>query len=578
LQYFTDGEFEKASVLFEKLYREKGSNDYYFDKYLSCLIELEEYQRAEKEIEEMLKKKPRNVKLYVTYGSIYERQYMEDKAAEKYREAIARLPKKRYDIINLANAFRGLMKYDLAIETYEKGAKLLKDDRVFSYNLGDLYRQKGETKKMINAYLNSIDASPGRIGSIKIVFQRYLPKEDFEELETQLYDRIQEEPEATYFIELLAWVYIQNKDYENAFRQLKSLDKRLGENGNRIFNLANIAARAKDYDAAIAAYDYIVNEKGITSTYYIDSKRESLNNKRDKLLADVNYSNEDLLFLEKEYEQFLDEFGRNRLTASIIKELADLEAFYLHDIDKAIAILKEMINYQGVNVNIQAEAKLNLGDFYVMKGDVWEATLLYSQVDKAFKDDAIGHEARFRNARLSYFNADFQWAQAQFDVLKASTSKLIANDALDLSVFIMDNMGLDTSAAALALYAQAELLIFQNQTGAAVRKLEELKTKFPEHSLQDDILYAEYKIAYKNRDYQAAADYLRTIIEKHPEEIRADNALYQLAVMEETIFDNPDKAKELFEKLFVDYSDSMFAIEARKEFRRLRGDEIGEEN
>jgi hypothetical protein len=35
---------------------------------------------------------------------------------------------------------------------------------------------------------------------------------------------------------------------------------------------------------------------------------------------------------------------------------------------------------------------------------------------------------------------------------------------------------------------------------------------------------------------------------------------------------DPEKAKSLYEKLFMEYSDSTFAIEARKKFRELRGD------
>lgn len=40
--------------------------------------------------------------------------------------------------------------------------------------------------------------------------------------------------------------------------------------------------------------------------------------------------------------------------------------------------------------------KLDLGDFYLISGDVWEATLLYSQVDKAMKDEPLGEEARLK--------------------------------------------------------------------------------------------------------------------------------------------------------------------------------------
>ena len=299
-----------------------------------------------------------------------------------------------------------------------------------------------------------------------------------------------------------------------------------------------------------------------------------MRNKRNKLVEGYDYSNEELLKLEQEYEQFLSKFGKSRMTASIVLELANLEAFYLNDLDKAIQLLDELINYPGIDHKLQAMAKLNLADFYLMKGERWESTLLYSQVDKAYQEDILGHEARFRNAKLSYYVGDFQWAQAQFDILKASTSKLIANDALDLSVFIMDNLGLDTSAAALNLYAQADLMVFQNRFDEAFAKLDTLNREYPAHALEDDMLYLKSKIYHKQRNYSKTAEMLQTIIDQHPEGIRADNAIFELAELYEKHLDDLEKAKMLYETLFIDYSGSTFAVEARKRFRVLRGDKV----
>ncbi len=255
-------------------------------------------------------------------------------------------------------------------------------------------------------------------------------------------------------------------------------------------------------------------------------------------------------------------------------EYAELEAFFLNDLDKAIALLDDMIQYPNVDKRIQAEGKLDLADFYLMKGEVWEATLLYSQVDKDFKESVLGHEARFRNARLSYFAGDFQWAQAQFEVLKASTSKLIANDALDLSVFIMDNLGLDTTEQAMQWYADAELLVFQNRFGEAFAKMDTLLAAFPEHKLQDDVWYLKAAVYQKKREWEQAAAMLQRILEEYPDDIRADNALYELAELYENQLSDIEKAKALYERLFIEYSGSTFAVEARKRYRRLRGDDV----
>lgn len=573
-QYFASGEYEKAASLYEKLYEKSKNNDFYFNRFIDCLIALEDYSKAEVILKKQIKKKPKDVQLYVTYGNLFERQLKDDKAEEQYREAIKKMEADQYIITRLANAFRNLTKYDYAIQVYEKGGELLKDKTVFSYNLGDMYRRKGDSPKMIHNYLNSLSINPNRLNSLQTIFQRYLSEEEFDELQAQLYERIEEQADEVQYPELLAWVFIQRKDYVNAIRQAKMLDRRLGETGIRVFRVGSIAEKDKDYDAAISAYEYIIEEKGLASGIYIDSKRASLNCKRKKVVEGFNYVEADLRALEAEYETFLNEFGRNKTTAPIIAELADLEAFFLNDRKKAIDLLKEMIAFPGLDQYVMARAKLSLADFYLMDSEIWEATLLYSQVDKVFAEDILGHEARFRNAKLSYYAGDFEWAQAQFDVLKASTSKLIANDALDLSVFILDNLGLDSTVTALKLYSEADLLVFQNRFDDAFAKLDSLATFFPGHSLEDDIYYTKSKIYLKQREYELSAEMLQKIIDDYSDGIRADNALYELALLNENQLGNPEKAKELYEKIFIEYSGSTFAVDARKRYRKLRGDDI----
>lgn len=573
-QYFQNGEYEKAAETYNRLYQQNNANDYFFDRYLECLIALQRYDEGEEAIRRQLRRSADNPTLYVIYGQLLERQYKTEEAKTQFALAIEKLAPDQYSVTKLANAFINLSKYEEAVATFERGMVLLKDNRIFAYSLGELYRRMGETTKMVDNYLNSLQDNPERLSQLQTIFQRYFSPEEYTELQTQLYARIEADNDATYYPELLAWVFIQRKDYRNALRQVRALDARFAENGSRVFNLGLIALNDKDYDSAISAFDYLVESKGPSSTYYLEAKKEGLRCRRLKLTEGYSFTSEDLRALESQYTVFLKEFGRTHNTGGIILELAELEALYINNLPRAIGLLDTMINLPGIDPAMQAQGKLNLADYYLMSGDVWESTLLYSQVDKSFKEDPLGHEARFRNARLSYYSGDFQWAQAQFEVLKASTSKLIANDALDLSVFIMDNLGLDTTAAALMLYAEADLLVFQNRFQEAFTKMDSLIAAFPKHSLEDDVLYLKGRIYSKQRQYELAASTFQKIVTDYPEDIRADNALFELAALYEKHLGDIEKAKELYENLFVNYSGSTFAVEARKRYRILRGDKI----
>ncbi|WP_235297839.1 tetratricopeptide repeat protein [Portibacter marinus] len=573
-QYYNTGEYEKAAEIYKQLFEKSKTNSYYFNRYINCLLSLELYDESEDVIKKQLKKRPNDLHLHVTLGNMYDRMQQEDKAKAEFDKAITKLDGNRSVVTQLGNAFIGLAKYDYAILAYEKGTNLLTKGESFAYNLGDLYRRSGNKEKMIKYYLLSIAERPERMKTVQTIFQRNLDIEDLDILLNQLYANVQENPDVIEYTELLQWSFIQKKDYKRALRQAKALDKRLNETGVRIYNLGQVASNAGDYPTAIDAFEYLLEEKDQTSPFYFEAKREKLANKRRLITSNFDYTRDDLLDLENEYKEFIDNIGFNTQSAFLVIELARLKAEYLDNLPEAIQLLDSLISFEGVNKYILANAKLNLGDYYLMTGDIWEASLLYSQVDKDFREDFLGEKARFKNALLSYYNGDFEWSQTQFDILKASTSKLISNDAIDRSVFILDNMGTDSIVKPLEMYAETELLIFQNKYDEALNKLDSIKNGYVVHPLRDDILYLEANIFKQRKEYDKAIIAYNAVITLHPEEIRCDNSLFELAEMYEVILDQPDKAMELYEKLFIEFSNSTYAVEARKRFRKLRGDEI----
>jgi tetratricopeptide (TPR) repeat protein len=574
-KYFSDGEFEKAASLYKELHERNRSNDYFFERYFLTLLELEDYKEAEKMMKKSIKAAPEKVERYVNFGTLFERQGKRDKANEQYEKAVKLLPSVQMQVVKLANTFVKNKSYKYAIATYEKGSKLLKIKNMFSYELGSVYRLKGDIPKMIESYLDCLEYMPNRMTNIQAFFQRELSKTDgFSELKQQLYIRINKFPDISIYSEMLIWVFVQQEEFENALRQSIALDKRQNENGSRIYRLAQTAIREKQYDSGIAAYNYIIKEKGIDCPYYIDSKRYVLAGKRDKLVEGYKYSKEELIELEDEYKGFLDEFGRSYNTAVIMQEMAELEAFYLNDLDKAIAILDVVIKMSRLSRISIAEAKIDLGDYYLMQGEVWESSLLYSQVDKEMKDAPLGEMARFKNAKLSYYKGDFEWAQDQLDVLKGSTSELISNDAIHLSVFILEHYALDTSAQPMYMFANADLLTFQNKFEEAIIVMDSIMIKFKEHGLGDDILMVKSDIAYKKRDYELAIEFLERIPKEYPEGILVDNAIFKMAEIYELRLQDTQKAMELYEKILFDHPGSLFTVEARKRFRKLRGDGV----
>ena len=279
--------------------------------------------------------------------------------------------------------------------------------------------------------------------------------------------------------------------------------------------------------------------------------------------------------LTKDYNEFLDTYGLLRTeSGEIILRLSEIMAQYNKNVDGAIKLLKTYIGQNGPDNIMIARAKLALADYLLIADNVWDATLYYSQVEKMYSDAPLGHEAKFRNAKLSFYRGDFDWAKAQLDVLKSSTTELIANDAMQLSLLIQENTGLDSIVKPLRLYAEADLYIFKNMYAEATVKLDSITRQYPKHSLADEVLMARATIAFKKRDYAAALGYYEKVYTEFSKDVLADDALYQAAVLNEKFLNNKDLAKVLYQKLILEYPGSVYAVEATDHYRKLRGDNI----
>jgi tetratricopeptide (TPR) repeat protein len=574
-QYFQNKEFEKALDYYEKLYNKKSSQQYY-TPYLNCLLELKEYKKAEKLVKKQIKQNPKNPEINIDLGIVYTNEEEPGKATSAWEIAIKAI-KLDEQVFAVAKAFIAIRQYDYAIETYQKGRKITQNDYPYSFELADVYAVKGDKTAMINEYLDVLQNDDSYIQSVQNSLQTSFGTEaDVKQndlLKSELLKRITKKPDKTIFSELLIWMQIQQKDFDGAFIQAKALDKRKKEEGGRLMDLAKLAAQNENYDVALKAYQYVI-DKGAGGYFYTNARMELLDVSYQKIILKGLYTATDLTQLENNYQVTINELGRSANTAPLLKKLAHLQAFYLDKINEAIQLLEETITLPQLSAPMQAECKLELADILLMSGDVWEASLRYSQVEKAFKHDAIGQEAKFRNAKISYYTGDFKWAQAQLDVLKGATSKLISNDAMDLSMQISDALAIDTNVAPLLLFSHADLLAFQNKDELAIRTLDSINALFPNHALADDILYKKAKMALKHAKYEEAGTYYDTIIKNYGDDILGDDALFNLAELNEYQFKNPDKAKELYQQLLVKYPGSLYVVEARKRFRKLRGDSL----
>jgi TolA-binding protein len=574
LQFYQNQDFTKAAELFEQLYEKKPSL-YYYQYLIFSLVETKEYGKAEKLIKKCQKAEPDASRYTVDLGYVKYRSGDPEKAKKLYEEALKKLGPTQQQVFELANAYITRGENEYAIRTYEKGRQLLNNAYPFGFELASVYERMGDFRSATEQYLNMLDVNKSYLNTVQDRIQMTLSydvnNEKNEILRKTLLSRAQKDPDNTNYAELLWWYSIQQKDFDLALLQAKALDRRFKENGEKLVSLASLAISNEKYDVAIDCYQYLVS-KGPTCSYYNLGRRELANTRYLKVISEPSPPKNQLELLEKEFADELAFYGDDPENISVIRNLAHIKAFYLGKPAEAIELLNHAIEMAGVPGADKAKCKIELADILLFTDDVWEATLLYQQAYQDFKYDVLGQEAKFKNAKLSFYIGEFGWAKAQVDVLKAATSKFISNDAIALSLLISENYDADSNTLALGIYARADLLDYRNEESLALQALDSIPRLFGDHPILQQVLYKTAEIMRKQGRYSEADSLFRQLVTEYPEEILADEALMQAAILNEKQLNKKETAMLMYQELLDKYPGSIFVPDARKKFRMLRGD------
>lgn len=571
-QYLQQGENEKALLLFEKLEKDKKNIPGIHERYFQLMLMTGRFETAEKYIDKAIKFYPSNLYYRIDKGMIYV-QKNDNVAAKKYFEnIIEQISDDPFKVRIAAQHFSKNQQLEYALETYRQSRKKTNDPLAYSIQMASLYRLLNKKSEMINEYLNYTNQNPNNIRSIKNILQNVLSEEeDLELFENMMFDKVQRSPNNMIYNELLIWVNIQRKNFYSAFIQARALDKRKKLNGIEVMEIGRISMINKDYKNAVKIFEYIIKEYPSTPNSQI-AKRLVIGCREEIVKNTFPVEEAEIIRLIYDYRQLVKDIGLNQNTIEAMRSEALLFAFYLNEHDSAIVILEKIIKVPRISKTIIDQSKLDLGDIYLLIGQPWESTLLYSQVEKSSKETPIGYEAKLRNAKLSYYRGDFALAQSHLDILKMATTREIANDAMSLSLLIKDNTQLDTGDLVMKKFADIDLMIFQNQKFKAYDSLSLLKEKFPDHPIVDEILYMQAKLKLEMGQFQEAISLLQEVVDNFGEDILGDDALFLIGTIYEDRLNEKEKAKEIYQLFLTKYPGSNEAAEARKRFRTLRGD------
>jgi len=568
-QYFNDGDYEKAVVFYEKLAESNPRRTDYSEALVACYQQLERYTEAETFLLEKLQDPYAFPTFFIELGYNYTLQDQSENATEYYDKAIQKIDENPNYGYSVGYRFQKYALLDYAIKAYTRAMEL-KPDLNYDFQLARIYGEQGDIEKMYQSYLNLIWEGKTSRSNVLRNIEDFISEDPANEnnvlLRKVLLKNAQKSPDVLWN-ELLSWLFIQQKQYGSAFSQEKAIFKRAeGSNMDRLENLGDITLGDNDLENASAIFQFIVDNT--------EEPRVKLN--AQLKLIDIELKNptaKTLDSVEKQFEQLVAEYGNKSLTLQLQIAYANFLTFKRERPEPAIAMLKESLELPMGRVAV-AYVKLALGDILVYDQRFNEALILFTQVQKSLKNDVLGQDARFKVAQTSFYKGDFDWALTQLKVLRGSTSQLIANDAMQLSLLISDNSLEDSTQTALKKYARADLLAYQNKNKEAIEVLEDILQNHKGEKIEDEALLKQAELLAEQKDYEAAEFNYKKIVEFYSDGILADDAHFALGELYRNILNEPEKAKSHYEKIIYNYQDSYYFPQARINFRKLRGDAI----
>ncbi|WP_109435837.1 tetratricopeptide repeat protein [Aquimarina sp. AU119] len=568
--YIQQGAYEKALSVYQKLYAKNPNRINYFLGLVESYQQLEKFDEAESILKKRVERTPGNAQILVELGHHYDLQGKSEEARLYYDKAVETYSNNSVNhAYSLAQTFEKYSLLDEAALIYEKG---MKDNPRANFNvqLAKIYGEQGKLEKMFDSYLSLLKTQPNYINIVQRNFGDYISEDPTNEaniiFRKLLIKRLQQNPDILYN-EMLSWLFVQQKEFKKAFIQEKAIYKRKEEGPEGIIDLARIAISEKDIKSATEILNYLLEtsaSKDMKLTAHkiiLKAKVDNANKKEYKTIVD-------------QYNTVFNEYGKSRETIGLQVDYAHFLAFNQDKKQEAIGFLKDLLKRERLSRFQSSRIKMKIADILVLDQKFNQALIYYTQVQNALKNNFLAQDARFKVAKTSYYKGDFAWAQTQLDVLKSSTSQLIANDAMELSLIISDNSLEDSTQTALKIFARADLLAFQNKNEDAIAEYQKILTQHRGEKIEDEAFLRQAKLFEKEKQFQKAKINYLKIIEFYNDDILADDAYYWLAELYSNELGEPEKAKELYEKIIFNHAASIYFVAARKKYRTLRGDAI----
>jgi tetratricopeptide (TPR) repeat protein len=578
------GDHERALELYRSLYSRDPNNFPYFDALRRTLVQLKKYDDAIDLSRERLRLLPFDFNLQANIGSLYSMSGRERQSDSVWNLILASANKNQMLYRSVAAEQTNQRLFDKAIATYLRGRREIGDPYVFANEMGNLYSFMMDYENAAKEFLLMLRQNEQQYDFIQSRLAGIVSKTDGLRAVTTVVESEVSRRQTIPLLRLQMWLYMEDKKFPDAFDIAQTIERLLNSGGVEIFQFAERLVREHEYTVASRAYRLALQKN--LPMQYLQSARfgfarcvEELSNDGDTAVSRQSASASTVSETQPSFSGAIElytalakDFPYTVAATNALYRIGMIRYTHLYDLDGALQIFDSLLIVAPAGPMV-ATILSAIGDIHIAQNKLETAGKKYtiiSQTPHATQEQK--DRARFRLAEIQYFTNSMDSA---LSLLRPLTQKLKAdetNDALLLQYFITENSFQHRDA--LKQYARAELLALQNRLGDAVTEMLSLIDLYPAAPLTDDAVMTAASYLTKLKRYNDALMLYNRLFDEFKTSAEKEKAYFRIGDLYQHYLKDPQKAITAYGMILEKYPFSLFADEARKRIRLLRGDSI----
>ena len=568
------GEYQEALNIYRDLFDEFPEYDAFYNGVLRGFILTGEFEGGlawvdslKNDLEQRARpadltasERERLARLIVDGGRLCGRMGRRDEALERW-EALYALPNiSASPYYRLFSAMLDIRHPDGLEDMARKARKATGNPSLLAASLANYWAQSGQVERAVEEWMLLMEVQPRQAENIKRAILA-LPEDEAtqEQIIQSLNSALDKPAIRLHAIELLGSLYFRTRQWEKAYEQVKLADQLGGGSGLGMLIFAESLNTEAESDLSLKVLgDLAVSHPELSaSPRGLLARARALEIAKNYLPADSVYS--------------LITRSRNLRTSQGQEALllqAQLRLRYLNQPEAARELLKDGLE-RLPRMRNRGAAALLIGDTYFMQRNLPEARQTYLEVAEGRfgPDKKLLSQALVNAAKVDFYVGEFDEAANRLkEASQRSPDDRLTNDALDMLNLL--RAGKDDSTT-LKTFAAAEL----EQKLGNEAEAETLYTRVVRETKIGDLAErALLKIADLQRTSgrsEEAIESLTRSLDRYPNSLRAPEILLRIGEILEQDLADPKSAMEVYERILIDYPESLQVEEARKRIRRL---------